>query len=276
MDWSEIAAFWRRRRLLTLFVVVGTLVAGGVTLARVPPDYTSQGEVLLLPPSAVVGRGGNPFLSLDRLTPIGDVLATSLNSKAKMDELALLGATAEYTVTRDLQSPAPMVLIEVTGAGARETMRTLAIVMDSVGPGLDEVQRDVGVPGIAYVTLTEVTRSSEPERSLKSPIRAVIVISGGVFALLFGVTFLLDVLRRPQRAGSDNDDPPSTQTAEVAGTGLRGPMLAQPEEAEGTSVATVGSALTSPSWPRRNPFSATARHGMNSKGKTSASYRRGS
>ncbi len=214
MEWSEIGAFVRRRRLLLLISLLATLAAGATMITRVPPEYSAQGEVLLLPPGTVVGDSGNPFLSLDGLTPIGDVVATSLSSKSRMLALESQGATAEYVVARDAESPAPMLLVDVTGRSVDETMKTLGLVMGSLGPALEQVQRDVSVPPRAYVKSLEVTRSETPERSLKAPIRAFIVGAGGVGALLLGLVVVYDAVRRPRRPSpvenqaSGGGDPP--------------------------------------------------------------------
>lgn len=196
---AELAKVLLRRWYL---VALSVILAGGVGygLTRVvPPSYSAEAEVLLLPPDTTVGRDGNPYLSLGGLTPAGDVLAKALSDPTTATRLRPLGATADYVVELDSDTPAPLVMVTVEGKTSAATMTTLDVVLDAIPGTLLDVQRAAKVPANAYISSTPITRTQEPTTSIKPMLRAVIVAGGGVLVLCLLLTAAIDaLLRRPR------------------------------------------------------------------------------
>lgn len=185
-------------------VLLGLLLAAGAGLATytaVPPAYSANAEVLLLPPETVVPDGGNPYLSLSGLTPAGDVLARALSDPKAATDVAAAGGNGRYTVELDGNSPAPLVVVLVEADSPRDAMTTLGLVLDRLPKTLREVQAAASVPPDAYITPSEVTRTTEPTKSMKSQIRALVVTVGAVVVLALLATAALDALLRSPRRG---------------------------------------------------------------------------
>lgn len=200
MFFAELTQVLRRRWYLLVVGALSTAAAGFLTFQAVPPSYSSSAEVLLLPPGPSVPDGGNPYLSLSGLTPAGDVLARALSDPKTADEVFAAGGRGEYTVVLDGDSPAPMVSVATEAETASDAMTTRDLVLDRLPATLREIQAAANVPGDAYITTSEVTRTIEPVKEIKPQIRALVVVVGGALVLTLLGTATVDALLRRRSA----------------------------------------------------------------------------
>lgn len=201
MFFADLGQVLRRRWYLVLIGLLLAAGTGAATYATVPPVYSASAEVLLLPPDPAVPEGQNLYLALSGLTPAGDVLARALSDPKTAAELADAGARGTYSVELDGDSPAPIVLVQSEGGTVEEAVTTLGLVMDRLPLTLREIQAAASVPSNAYITPSEVTRTSNPDKSTKPQIRALVVFVGAALVLaLLGTAALDALLRRPGRA----------------------------------------------------------------------------
>lgn len=196
----ELVVVMRRRWYLLVAAIVCTVGVGFLTVQAVPPTYTAQGQVLLLPPQTSVPKGQNPYLSLGGLTPAGDVLAKALSAPETVQRIESQGGSGTYVVELDVNSPAPIISITADGASEAESLQTLALVSAELVPTLVRVQRDAQVPASAGIRSTVLTSPTSADRVIKGPLRALIAVTGATFVVLVLMIAAIDgMLRRPRR-----------------------------------------------------------------------------
>ena len=256
---AELLQVLRRRWYLVLAGLLCTLAAGAFTYQAVPPTFTASAEVLLLPPGPSVPAGGNPYLSLSGLTPAGDVLARALSDPKVAAEVAREGGLAGYTVELDGDSPAPLVFVSTEAGSAREALTTLDLVLARLPGTLRQIQTAANVPAKAFITTSQVTRTSAPEKSLKPQIRALVVVVGGCLVLTLLLVAAIDaLLRRPRR------------TAESSQRHRRQPAPAEPKGRDaGTTNAVLGDRR-----PARQPSPQKASRGADASTQPVPAHRR--
>src|ERR1700729_108669 len=97
--------------------LVGVLVTAGLCVTAavmVPASYSEIADVLLVPPLVPITSAGqtsisdpNPYISLNGLQPLADVMALSMLSGTDLVNLKNNGLTGSYTVTEDLVTNSP-------------------------------------------------------------------------------------------------------------------------------------------------------------------------
>ena len=219
--------------------VVCTIALAALTTKFVPPTYHATAEVLLLPPSTAVPKGGNPYLALGGLDAIGGVLSTALTDAKTAADLKALGSSGEYTVGLDQLSPAPMLVVTADERTEEQSLDTVQQVLDRMPGVLRAIQVSAAVPDDSFITTTLITRSEKAEAQHKSQLRAVlVVVAGGLLGTLM-VTALLNALfprSRRRRPVVSNRPRPARQGA-TATTGV-------PDAAEGAFPSPVKQAPT--------------------------------
>src|SRR5687768_14672808 len=89
MQLKDLSTTLIRRWYLVLLALVCAAIATFLTVDKVGPTYEAKAAVLLLPPVATVQHGsrsettvGNPYLLLDGLSQIRDILIRTITAQA--------------------------------------------------------------------------------------------------------------------------------------------------------------------------------------------------
>jgi hypothetical protein len=239
----QLKVFWAtlmRRWYLLLLALVCTAVATVLTVEEVGPTYETKGAVLFLPPAASLQAGSqslsNPYLMLDGLSQIRDVVIRALMAQSTHDELCQKRADPAYEAMRkglckehhpdvtyeaeyDFTNRAPIILVTVDADTATSALIALGAVTERVPKILDNLQAGLKLGANAEITSTLLVADKKPEIVHKSQIRAGIVAGVGTLGLSLLMIGLFDGLlaaRRSKNALAVHDLEMSTELASEA------------------------------------------------------------
>jgi hypothetical protein len=198
----ELTAMLLRRWLL---VFTGLLItAGFATFAAftVPVSYVAHSSLVLLPPAAVVGKGGNPFLYLGGLGQALDVLTRKLNADEFSAPLSAAHRGVEFLVFADTTSSGPILVVESTGPTPASTAALMNEVVSDAPDALTSLQSSLSVPYDSRITMATVAVDREPKVDQKTRIQAVSAIAA---AGLIGTVLLAGYRDGRLRARRERD-----------------------------------------------------------------------
>jgi len=209
MDLSETFRIWRRRRLLTVLLLILALVGGVAALIGLPRAYQSDSSVILLPSrSAARQNGGNPYLSFTpSLTLTAEALSQELMGPGVTQDLIARGFPSPYTVALapdTTTTTGSVLLVTVTGSNKNLVEGTLTAVTGEIGTKLLQLQGKVTAPN----RIRALTLSSSPYATLNvsQTARPLVTIAVLELLLALGIPVLVDArvtrrrLRRRARA----------------------------------------------------------------------------
>lgn len=211
MFFAELPEVLARRWYLVLLGFLVSGVLAGLTFQSVAPTYQSRAEILLLPPTTSVPKGGNPYLVLGGLDAIGGVLSTALTDQATTADLKEKGASGDFRVGLDQTSPAPLVEVQSESQTAKGSLTTLSMVVDLIPSTMVEIQKSADVNPGSFITTTQITTTEKPDVLRKSQLSAVGIVTVGCLALTLLLTAALDGLiirRRVRRTAAAADGTP--------------------------------------------------------------------
>lgn len=200
MFFAEMPTVLLRRWYLVVLGLVVTVMLCLFAVQAIPVRYSAEAGLLLLPPRISVGEGGNPYLALGALGPVGDVLSKTLTDSTAQRELKAAGVTGTYEVGPDTASPAPIVLVTVETTSESAALSSLQLILDRAPLRLLALQRETSVKNNAFITSTVITRSTRAEAVRKPQIRAVMVAAVSGIAMTLMITAAVDAMllrRRP-------------------------------------------------------------------------------
>jgi uncharacterized protein involved in exopolysaccharide biosynthesis len=201
MSLSHLAGVLKRRWIVVLVGVVLTLGAAVAAWRAVPSEYSSTSTMLLLPPVNRTEPGANPYLSLAGLTGPAEVVSRSVSDPATEQELRQAGASGTWTVERDYQTSAPIILITVQDSSVDKVRATSDIIVAEVPKALDQIQASINVATPARITSTVVSRDADVERVLKPLLRALMLVVAAGLTLTVAVSALIDAVVMRRRGG---------------------------------------------------------------------------
>ncbi|SJN43961.1 hypothetical protein [Luteococcus japonicus] len=230
-DFGTTLARWWYLALATLLLAIG---AGLGMYKATGPTYTANSTVLLLPPQAVLIEAqadkknyapNNPLLYLSSLTDARDVLVRHLSSTDVTDELAKKAPDATLTVTGDLTSGSPLILVKSEGPTEKAALDGMKAVDDMVPGTLKSLQDEMKIADLQRINSLEVTEDTKATPESKKQIMSGAVGFAGVTLLGLATIALLDQRRnRRQRDG------------EPAATARKGDDAGKAVEAGSTAV----------------------------------------
>ena len=185
MDLGESARIWRRRRILTIAMLILALAGSAAAMTRLPKVYRSDSSVILLASrSAAKLNGGNPFLSFSpSLTLTADALSRELMAPATARDLAARGFLGAYTVALAPDTTATtgsVLLISVTSSSISVAERTLTAVTGEINVKLAQLQGTVPVRNQIHAAALSYT----PQAALSSSQTARPLVAITVLGLL--------------------------------------------------------------------------------------------
>ncbi|WP_426594497.1 hypothetical protein ACPPVS_03010 [Cellulomonas sp. McL0617] len=201
MEFTALAASLLRRWYVVLLGLA--LTAGLVYVAKgaVPPTYSANGSVLLLPPSAAPADGSNPLLSLGGLEQPAALVVAYLAGDEPRQTFAKSYPNATYDIVLDPLSRGPLILIQVQDPSPSGAMAALHGVLGTLPGALTTLQDRVDAPAKSRVGSMDLSVDSTPTTVKKATLRAVIGAAGlGLMLTLVGaVAFDSLAARRAER-----------------------------------------------------------------------------
>ena len=201
MSLSHLVGVLKRRWIVVLAGVLLTMGACVAATRVVPSELSSTSTMLLLPPVNTTEPGANPYLSLAGLTGPAEVVSRSVSDPATDAKLRQAGASGTWTVERDYQTSAPIILVTVTDSSIEKVRATSNIILGEVPKALDQLQASINVPSAARITSTVVNRDADVQRVLKPLLRALMLVLAAGLILTVALAALLDAVLLRRRHG---------------------------------------------------------------------------
>ena len=214
---DTLGRLWRRWYIAVPGLILTIAVAIGAWVV-VKPDYERTATQLLLPGTANIPTGGNPYLYLGGLSQAADVLVTAMSSKIQLDSLAKGHPGSVITVSRDPLTSGPQILIKVTSRTDAESGEILNAAIASTAAQLSSLQDVAGITAGNRIRLKSVstdTTATEIQRA-----RLLIVASASLATLLItlfvaGLVDGLSARKRRDRDAHRSDDDGSLSTDDI-------------------------------------------------------------
>jgi len=203
MDLFAIGGSLWRHKLVTIPVILLTFLGMYYVIAVRPPTYQSKADILLTnppgpPTSAQIAadpslarvNAYNPFVSLENLVQVADVLIEMVSSPAARAALVQAGANPQYQLALDASLETPPG-IEVTGVAptARGALQSAQLVADVVSQDLYQIQAKKNVEKVYMITSIEFVKPTAATTVLSGKLRTLIeVLALGFILLLVGVS----------------------------------------------------------------------------------------
>jgi hypothetical protein len=183
--------------LTGLLVTVGLCFAVAV---KVPVQFQAKSVSLLLP--APTPTATNPYTNLSSLAGLTDVLSPLLTAPEVTTQVKEDGNVGTYTVSRDLSSSGPIVVITATSDTPAHAVKLANYVTNLIPGRLKSLQRSLpdSVPASAYITSRVINPVDKTAPVTKNRTRALFV--AGVFGLLLTTLLVVGVERWASRERS--------------------------------------------------------------------------
>lgn len=191
MDFGEIFRVIRRRWRVSVTGLVLTVIAVAVAYVGWPVKYQSTAELSLIGSSAMAAQppnGNNPYVVVDALDPLANVLASELASDQADGQLRALGMTNGFAATVPAFAAGPFVSLTVTGRNSGSVLNSMPVVISFAEKRLQQLQEtgSVRTPNAGLIRAVVIAPASSPQPVLKTKIElmAGVAIAGLVLVLL--------------------------------------------------------------------------------------------
>ncbi len=207
-------SLWRRWYI----VVPGMLLAIGLSVGLwnvQTPEYQRSATQMLLPGSANVPDGANPYIYIGGLTQAADVVVRALGARNVVEEVVGDRPGVEVQVARDPSASGPLIVITVTARTDADAEAVLGGLVARTGVVLSELQdqEDIGATSrIKVIPVTADTTSILLQRD-----RLILAAGAGLAAVVLtlvlavAVDGLVVARSRRRRRAAAGDAPADAQ-----------------------------------------------------------------
>lgn len=212
-----IFGLWRRWYLVVAFLLV-TLGLCFLAKQAMPATYRAQGSLVLMPPQAIVGPEGNPYLFLGGMGQALDILAAEVSAADTAKPILDAHPGISFVAEPDRGSSGSVIRVSVEGTNRTQVKAALKDVVALVPATLTGMQDVQKVPAASRIGLMTLVVEDEPTEDSKAATVTVLMAGGGGAALSVLLTGFIDgrLLARKQRdraaaatVPSDPAGPPS-------------------------------------------------------------------
>ncbi len=196
--WAALARRW----LLVLCCLGATVGLALLVGAKVPPNYQSSADVVLVPPKSSADPTANRFLSLSDLRQAVDVLTRSLGSDSTVERIKASAPAGHFVAAADVTTSAPILIVTATAGRPEQAQQLLESVIAQVPLSLADLQQSVRIATKDQITPQMVAQDERPKAVYKKQIRAVgacVAFTLLMSAMLIGAVDNLLVRRRWRR-----------------------------------------------------------------------------
>lgn len=214
MDLFAIGGSLWRHKLATIPVVLLTMLGMFYVMTVMPPTWESKADILLTnppgpptnaqiaaDPSLARVNTYNPFVSLENLVQVADVLIEMADSPAAKQALLQVGANPQYEVALDTSLETPPA-IEVTGVAptAQAATQSAQLVANFISQSLYQMQLQKDVNRRYLISSVEYVKPTSASTALSGKLRTLIeVIALGFILLLVAVSMSQALEQRKHR-----------------------------------------------------------------------------
>lgn len=204
-----ILGLWRRWYLIVAFLLV-TLGLCLMLKQSIPATYRAQGSLVLMPPTAMVGPEGNPYLYLGGMGQALDILAAEVSAADSAKPVLDAHPGISYVAEPDRSSSGSVIRVSVEGPSRTRVKAALKDVVALVPATLTDMQDVQKVPEASRIGLMTLVVDSEPTEDSKAETVTVLTAAGGGAALSVLLTGFIDgrLLARKQRNSAAGAVPP--------------------------------------------------------------------
>ena len=223
----EALHIWRRRWILTAFLLVMVVIGTGVAVVKVPRTYQAESTVILLASrnASKSTGGGNPYLSFsDSLSTTAGVVESEVTEPQIASSLKARGYPESYevasqsTLSNTTLLPAPFLLVTVSGHNKDLVEHTLYGVTNEIGYVLRALQSSVSRNN--QISSFVASFDPQPTLSVTSTARSLVVVLGVLIVLALGIPLVVDAgSARTGESSRTNSRPSSPETG-------KGPVVA--------------------------------------------------
>lgn len=201
------------RWYVTLAGLILTVAFGVAAAVLVPVQYQAKSVVVLLPPSTKLAA--NPYTNLSSLFGLSDVLDQSLTSEASTNGIKKAGNVGTYTVTNDLSTSGPLVVVSAVSDTPDHAKQLAKYVTKLIPTQLRELQSQAGIASTKdYITSLTINPVDKVTVVNKNRTRALLVAAAG--GLLLTVLFVAGAeriaARRRRRPSAVRPQPPARRS----------------------------------------------------------------
>lgn len=163
------------RWYVTLTGLLVTVALCAAAAVKVPVQYQAKSVTLLLP--APTQTATNPYTNLSSLAGLTDVLSPLLTTPEVTARVKQDGNVGTYTVSKDLSSSGPIVLVTATADSPAHSMKLATYVTNLIPGTLKSLQSSLpnSVPVSAYITSRVINPVDKTTPVAKNRTRALVV-----------------------------------------------------------------------------------------------------
>ncbi|GAB3772278.1 hypothetical protein FB382_002926 [Nocardioides ginsengisegetis] len=200
----DFSSCLRRHWILTIlaFLVAGGL--GALASSHLKPSYTTQANIVLLPPDSSVVKGGNPYLYLGNLGQAADVLIRVSNSDDTRAAVKAQAPLGDYEVSHDWTTSAPMLVVTIKAPTAAAAVDLTRAVQAEIPANLAQLQDDLAVPDKSRIDAFVVSKDAVPKPDQKVRFQLIaVVLVGSLFLQSLLIAAWDSLVRRYRRRKAD-------------------------------------------------------------------------
>lgn len=194
MNAKRIGMSLLRRWYITVPALLLAAVLCLMSYNKTSPTYERTSSVVLIPGKGSVPVGGNPYYYLGGLSQATDVLVRSMNSKTVTGDILADYPNVTASVTRDLTTSGPVVVVTVDGVKDNDVARVLDAVVAAVPTTLNTLQNDAQVPAESRISSLTLTQDDAPKLIQKARYTTLGFIAVGSLVAVVLLVGLLDGL----------------------------------------------------------------------------------
>ncbi len=198
---ETLRSLWRRWYIsLPGLLLAGALAVGVWTVQT--PQYQRTATQMLLPGSASVPDGANPYIYIGGLTQAADVVVRALGARDVARDVVADRPGAQVQVTRDPSASGPMILITVTARSDADAAAVLGETVARTDEVLEQLQDEESIPASSRIKVIEVAvdGTSVLQQRERTVLAGAAGLGATLFALVLAVTVDGLVVARTRRA----------------------------------------------------------------------------
>ena len=236
---SILALLWRHKVVVAITTVLAVTILI-VTVVVAPATYRASSAIILLYPPPIPepepGENGtslsqeNPYIQLNDLTVVVDIVHRIMDSKPTRDELAAAGLVGDYEVAANIDFyRGPIIDVAAEAPSEREAVESTQLVMRQVGITLERLQDAQGTDPAYQIRTDVVVPATQATPVLSSLLRRLIAVSGASVIMILGSAILAETITNvrkkrsaaqatdSQRGGASTNGTPSQGAASPPG-----------------------------------------------------------
>jgi len=204
---DTLRGLWRRWYVVLPGVLIAASLAFGAW-TLIPPGYERSSTQLLIPGTASMPEGANPYLFLGGLAPAADVLVRAVGAENVVNDVTAGHEGVQIEITRDTSTAGPVIVIVVTAASDAAAEEVLGRLVERTDTVLTDLQETENIAVKNQVSVLPITIDSQSVLQQRSRF----IVSGAVGLAGLALTLLLAGLidglsQQRKRRGELLEDP---------------------------------------------------------------------